>query len=253
MTRSPNLSSTQGQGRAPKRERRSTLSNSFSEAMSYPGDSHREQGGADGGLGLTGQTASSSTTDLVDVSTDKDNDGEEGDETMRMDMDGEDDMAMAMSDEEDEVDDRRRVNGYGRGNPTGAMLQQQQQQHQQQQHSYQPNHHHPNHNLNHQVPPPAPPSNGSHKKPGFSPLDLLVGVAEQARRVTGTGNHAKSQSQTHVVDQPGGHHHHLANNDVHAHYTGVNGNGNGMGNGGEKSKTGGNRGSWAHIEVGEGR
>ena len=187
----------------------------------YAGDLAPGQGGRGG------QTASSSTTDLVDVITDKDDD-----DTMRMDMDVHDDMAMAMSDD-DEADDRRRSYGRLNGSSTTLLQHQQQQQQQHQQH-HQQQQYHPNHHASH--PHGAQPaSNGSgHKKGGFSPLDLLVGVAEQARRVTGTGNHSKSH-----IDQAG---HHVNNSNI-----------NGSQAGGEKTMKTGTRGSWAHIEVGDGR
>lgn len=87
------------------------------------------------------------------------------------------------------------------------------------------------------LPPTPPASHGHslssinstpHKKGGFSPLDLLVGVAEQARRVTGTGHH---NHQVHLKTgvQPD-----IAKLD-------------------EKNlKKGANGASWTHIEVGEG-
>jgi hypothetical protein len=63
------------------------------------------------------------------------------------------------------------------------------------------------------------------KKAGFSPLDLLVGVAEQARRVTGAGN---GSTKTHA-------------DSAFAHAGKVE----------DKAKGAGGA-SWTHIEVGDG-
>ena len=155
---------------------------------------------------------------------------------------------MAMSDD-DEAEFRKR--GYSRSNGSSGTVpepQQHQQHRYQEPHQPQP-HYHPNHHV--QTPPTQTqtPTTGGHKKGGFSPLDLLVGVAEQARRVTGTGNHSKSHAH---VESAGNHHSHgfIGNNQA------VNGS---VGNNGlpvvagEKLVKTGTRGSWAHIEVGDGR
>ena len=276
--------------RAARRKRGSTLSNSFSEATGvYAG-----AGEGESMLGLEGQTARSSATDLQDMggaragsSRDHGDVDGDGDETMRMDMDVQDDMAMAMSD--DELDDRRR--SFQRHQPGLSQSQSQAQQQQQRHHEGSYSHHSQQHpppltpppssqHYNHAQsdPNPTPPAtqpNAGPRKGGFSPLDLLVGVAEQARRVTGGGMGMGNGSRVSLEQQQ---QHQAQHQHQHAHQHQQHGHGqqgqNGqhgqqpqmtmtMGSvmdekvsvGAGKNGTGhaGTRGSWAHIEVGDRR